>query len=144
MSSREVGPASHYDFEVYVPVQITCYTLWQQRGPCEAVNMVLEAQRLLLCDVVVVGKKEAKRSPDRDACFDRVPMPNLLSIPFKKASELDIKQALHDHIRNTDTDAHPDAFKWDITHWATLRAEAVTPSVHVSQLDILLRCCPYF
>jgi programmed cell death 6-interacting protein len=69
-------------------------------------------------------------------------MSNLLSIPFKTPSDLDIKHALSEHIRNTYTDTHPDAFKWDIAHWAGLRASVAAQTVHLNQVDVLLRCRP--
>jgi hypothetical protein len=72
--------------------------------------------------------------------LDHIAMPNLLSIPYKKAQELKIKDALYDYIQKSTTDTHPDAFKWDIKHWTTLRSEATAEGTHLSKVDIFLRC----
>jgi programmed cell death 6-interacting protein len=66
-------------------------------------------------------------------------MPNHLSIPFKQTLGVDIKKAIEEYFDAGHLQAHPDAFAWDIGHWAALRVEASSTSVHQSKIDVLLR-----
>lgn len=61
-------------------------------------------------------------------------MPNLLSIPFRKTYDVPIRQAVRDYIASHHTDVHPDAFRWDIGHWESLRKDGVGGVVHVDRV----------
>lgn len=65
-------------------------------------------------------------------------MPNLLVVPFKQSYKAPIKQALRDYIHSS-TDLHPDAFKWDMHRWDTLREESRGIVPHVDQIDKMIR-----
>ena len=58
----------------------------------------------------------------------------MLSIPFKKTQEIPLRQSIRDYITQHHTDVHPDAFKWDIARWETLRKDAVGGVVHVDRV----------
>lgn len=62
-------------------------------------------------------------------------MPNQLHIPFKQTSLAHIKDAVQSYIEFNHTDAHPDAFKWDISRWEELRRDGVGGYVHVNRVD---------
>ncbi|GBE87997.1 pH-response regulator protein palA/RIM20 [Sparassis crispa] len=61
-------------------------------------------------------------------------MPNQLSIPFKKTYAIELRQAVREHILKHHTDTHPDAFRWDINRWETLRKDGVGGVVHVDRV----------
>ena len=61
-------------------------------------------------------------------------MPNLLTIPFKKTSDVPIKQSVRDYISRYHTDVHPDALKWDVSRWEALRKDGVGGVVHVDRV----------
>jgi hypothetical protein len=63
----------------------------------------------------------------------------MLSIPFMRATKLDIKAAVDQYIQTSQVDEHPDAYKWDTKHWATLRSDATNEGVHISKIDTLMR-----
>ncbi|CAE6500532.1 unnamed protein product [Rhizoctonia solani] len=65
-------------------------------------------------------------------------MPNQLSIPFKPTSPVQIKDAVQSYVEFNHTDAHPDAFKWDISRWEELRKDGVGGYVHVNRVDATL------
>ncbi|KAB5591907.1 PH-response regulator protein PalA/RIM20 [Ceratobasidium theobromae] len=65
-------------------------------------------------------------------------MPNQLAIPFKQAPPAQIKDAVESYIEFNHTDAHPDAFRWDISRWEELRKEGVGGYVHVSRVEAAL------
>jgi programmed cell death 6-interacting protein len=65
-------------------------------------------------------------------------MPNQLHIPFKQTSPAQIKDAVESYIEFNHTDAHPDAFKWDISRWEELRKEGVGGYVHVNRVEAAL------
>ncbi|GJE88739.1 BRO1-domain-containing protein [Phanerochaete sordida] len=65
-------------------------------------------------------------------------MPNLLEIPFKKTQDLPICQTVREYILASHSDVHPDAFKWDINQWETLRKQATARVVHVDRVKVLL------
>ncbi|CAE7067530.1 unnamed protein product [Rhizoctonia solani] len=65
-------------------------------------------------------------------------MPNQLSIPFKQTSPAQIKDAVQSYIEFNHTDAHPDAFKWDVSRWEELRKDGVGGYVHVNRVDATL------
>ncbi|CAE6510041.1 unnamed protein product [Rhizoctonia solani] len=65
-------------------------------------------------------------------------MPNQLSIPFKQTPPAQIKDAVHSYIEFNHTDAHPDAFKWDVSRWEELRKDGVGGYVHVNRVDAAL------
>ncbi|CUA73408.1 pH-response regulator protein palA/RIM20 [Cryptococcus neoformans var, neoformans B-3501A] [Rhizoctonia solani] len=65
-------------------------------------------------------------------------MPNQLAIPFKQTSPAQIKDAVQSYIEFNHTDAHPDAFKWDISRWEELRKDGVGGYVHVNRVDATL------
>ena len=67
-------------------------------------------------------------------------MPNQLFIPFKKSYVIPIREAVRDYILTHHTDTHPDAYRWDVGRWETLRAEAVSSVVHVDRVKALIRC----
>ncbi|KAG9093520.1 pH-response regulator protein palA/rim20 [Ceratobasidium sp. UAMH 11750] len=62
-------------------------------------------------------------------------MPNQLHIPFKATSPAQIREAVESYIEFNHTDAHPDAFKWDIARWSELRKEGVGGYVHVNRVE---------
>ncbi|KAG8743647.1 pH-response regulator protein palA/rim20 [Ceratobasidium sp. 414] len=62
-------------------------------------------------------------------------MPNQLHIPFKPTSPAPIREAVESYIEFNHTDAHPDAFKWDISRWSELRREGVGGYVHVDRVE---------
>ncbi|KAF8604259.1 BRO1-domain-containing protein [Ceratobasidium sp. AG-I] len=62
-------------------------------------------------------------------------MPNQVHIPFKQTSPAQIKDSIQSYIEFNHTDAHPDAFKWDISRWEELRRDGVGGYVHVSRVD---------
>ncbi|KAH9481355.1 pH-response regulator protein palA/RIM20 [Psilocybe cubensis] len=65
-------------------------------------------------------------------------MANLLSIPFKKAYPIEIKQATRAYLSNQGG-AHPDQFKEDIKSWQDLRRDGVGGVVHENRVgDSLL------
>ncbi|KAF7794805.1 hypothetical protein EIP86_005947 [Pleurotus ostreatoroseus] len=64
-------------------------------------------------------------------------MPNQLFIPFKKTTEVPIRQQAREYIRANHTDTHPDAFKWDYNRWEALRKDATSCTVHVDSLKIV-------
>ncbi|EGN99169.1 hypothetical protein SERLA73DRAFT_90416 [Serpula lacrymans var. lacrymans S7.3] len=61
-------------------------------------------------------------------------MPNQLAIPFKKHFPVSIRQAVRDYIHAHSSD-HPEAFKWDINRWESLRKDGVGGVVHVNRID---------
>ncbi|OBZ72455.1 pH-response regulator protein palA/RIM20 [Grifola frondosa] len=61
-------------------------------------------------------------------------MPNQLSIPSKKTSLIQIRQAVREYILSKHTDTHPDAFRWDIGRWEALRKDAVGGVLHVDRV----------
>lgn len=61
--------------------------------------------------------------------------PNQLEFPFKRTSPALIKAALREYIQTHHTDTHPDAFKWDISRWDTLRKDGVGGHVHESYIQ---------
>lgn len=68
-------------------------------------------------------------------------MTNLLSIPFKKAVDVPIRRAIRDYILAHRPDVHPDAFKWDISCWESLRKRAcIDQSVHADRLESIYQC----
>ena len=70
-------------------------------------------------------------------------MPNQLAIPFKQSYKASIKQAARDYI-HANTDAHPDAFKWDINRWETLREEGRGGLAHVDRINGSIRYVDYY
>lgn len=69
-------------------------------------------------------------------------MPNQLFIPFKKTYVAPIRDAVRNYILANHTDTHPDAYRWDITHWEKLRAEVVSTVVHVDRIGAYVRYEP--
>ncbi|KAH9942761.1 pH-response regulator [Amylocystis lapponica] len=67
-------------------------------------------------------------------------MPNQLSIPFKKTYVIQLRQAVRQYILSNYTDTHPDAFKWDISRWETLRKDGAGGIVHVDRVNNTLEC----
>ncbi|KAI0367789.1 BRO1-domain-containing protein [Pilatotrama ljubarskyi] len=65
-------------------------------------------------------------------------MPNQLSIPFKKTYIIPIRQAVREYIHSRYSDTHPDAFRWDISHWEKLRAEATSGGVHIDRVNAMI------
>ncbi|KAI0264511.1 BRO1-domain-containing protein [Gloeopeniophorella convolvens] len=65
-------------------------------------------------------------------------MTNQLSVPFKRTYAIPLKEALYSHLQSKHSNAHPEAFKWDIGRWEELRKAAVNVSVHVDQVDAIL------
>ncbi|KAL1722637.1 BRO1-like domain-containing protein [Schizophyllum commune] len=65
-------------------------------------------------------------------------MSNLVSIPFKKTYEANVKDAvrlyIHDH-----TGSHPDALRHDIAEWEKLRRAAIGTSVHANRAKDITR-----
>lgn len=69
-------------------------------------------------------------------------MPNLLAIPFKQSYKAPVKQAARDYIF-ANTDAHPDAFKWDIDRWETVRDEGRGGVAHVDRIHAAIMYVPF-
>lgn len=67
-------------------------------------------------------------------------MSNQVSIPAKKAYPARLREASRSYLQENHPDTHPDAFKWDISHWEELRNDAMDGVVHVSKTDALLKC----
>jgi programmed cell death 6-interacting protein len=65
-------------------------------------------------------------------------MPNQLIIPFKQSYKAPVKQAARDYIQ-ANTDTHPDAFKWDINRWETLREEGRGGVAHIDRINSSIR-----
>ncbi|KAI0833513.1 BRO1-domain-containing protein [Trametes gibbosa] len=65
-------------------------------------------------------------------------MPNQLSIPFKKTYIVPIRQAVRDYILAHHSGTHPDAYRWDISQWEKLRADATSGTVHVDRVGAFL------
>jgi programmed cell death 6-interacting protein len=65
-------------------------------------------------------------------------MPNQLFIPFKKTYDVEIKTAVSDFLQQY-TDSHPNAFRWDINRWRTLRDSGTGGAVHVDRIASTLR-----
>ncbi|KAH7927929.1 pH-response regulator [Leucogyrophana mollusca] len=61
-------------------------------------------------------------------------MPNQLAVPFKKTYAASVRQAARDYIL-AHTEDHPDAFKWDIDLWESLRTSGTGGIVHVEQIN---------
>lgn len=61
-------------------------------------------------------------------------MPNQLSIPFKKTAEIPIRAATRKYVSERYNDTHPDALKWDVGQWETLRRDGVGGHVHVDRV----------
>ncbi|GJJ08702.1 hypothetical protein Clacol_002921 [Clathrus columnatus] len=59
-------------------------------------------------------------------------MSNLLTLPFKSTEAISLKNAVKSYIQREHTETHPDAFKWDINKWESLRKDATTNTVHIS------------
>lgn len=70
-------------------------------------------------------------------------MPNQLFLPFKVTWDIDIKSAVCAYLQDQ-TDAHPDAFKWDIGRWKALRKEGVGGVVRTDRIPPTLKCFPQF
>lgn len=66
-------------------------------------------------------------------------MPNQLSVPFKKTYAVPLREAVREYILTHYTDTHPDAYRWDISHWEKLRAELVSNTVHIDRANSLIR-----
>lgn len=65
-------------------------------------------------------------------------MPNQLSIPFKQSYKAPVKQATRDYI-HAKTDTHPDAYKWDLNRWETLRETGRGGLAHVDRIHASIR-----
>ncbi|KAH9838254.1 BRO1-domain-containing protein [Rhodofomes roseus] len=61
-------------------------------------------------------------------------MPNQVSVPFKKTYTVEIRRAVREYIFKNHTDTHPDAFRWDISRWESLRKDGVGGVVHVDRV----------
>ena len=74
-------------------------------------------------------------------------MSNLLPVPFKRPSPVDIRDPVRNYIL-FHAGVHPDEFKPDITRWQALRNDAVASAVHVNSVDPILlsvsRCTHHF
>lgn len=64
-------------------------------------------------------------------------MSNLLAVPFKHSSAIDIKDPVKNYIQNN-SGTHPDEFKSDIARWQTFRRDALGTAVHVNAVDPIL------
>lgn len=67
-------------------------------------------------------------------------MPNQLYVPFKRTWDVPLRQAAREYILKKYTDTHPDAFRWDITRWETLRKDGAGGIVHIDRVQASLRC----
>jgi len=65
-------------------------------------------------------------------------MTNLLTLPFKTTSAIPIRASVHQHIQAAHTETHPDAFKWDISRWESMRKEAIMNIVHVNTAEKMI------
>ncbi|TCD68499.1 pH-response regulator protein palA/rim20 [Steccherinum ochraceum] len=61
-------------------------------------------------------------------------MPNQLSIPFKKTTDIAVRASIRKYISERHNDTHPDALKWDISLWESLRKDGVGGQVHVDRV----------
>jgi hypothetical protein len=68
-------------------------------------------------------------------------MSNLLVIPFKRSSAIDIRDPVRNYIQNN-TGTHPDEFKLDIARWLALRKDALGTAIHVNAVDPILLSVP--
>lgn len=66
-------------------------------------------------------------------------MSNLLSIPFKKTYELPVRERVRDYLLAHHPDTHPNAFKWDVDRWESLRKLGVGGVVHNDRVQSALR-----
>lgn len=66
-------------------------------------------------------------------------MPNQLTIPFKKTYVVPIRDAVRQYILSSYRDTHPDAYRWDIAHWETLRKDGTGGTVHVDRVQTTIR-----
>ncbi|KAF9820903.1 hypothetical protein IEO21_01130 [Rhodonia placenta] len=66
-------------------------------------------------------------------------MPNQLYVPFKRTWDVPLRQAAREYILKKYTDTHPDAFRWDITRWETLRKDGAGGIVHIDRVQASLR-----
>lgn len=66
-------------------------------------------------------------------------MPNQLSTPFKKTYVVPLREAVREYILSHYTDTHPDAYRWDVSQWEKLRAEAVSTTIHIDRVKALIR-----
>ncbi|KAH8092591.1 pH-response regulator [Cristinia sonorae] len=64
-------------------------------------------------------------------------MPNQLSIPFKRTTDIPIRAAARKYISDKYNDTHPDALKWDVSQWEDLRKDAVGGTVHADRVKAL-------
>ncbi|KAF8589825.1 pH-response regulator [Ramaria rubella] len=62
-------------------------------------------------------------------------MPNQLTLSFKSTSTVPLRSALREYIQTAHTETHPDAFKWDINQWESMRKEATSNVVHVGTTE---------
>ena len=67
------------------------------------------------------------------------PMPNQLSVPFKRTYAIPLREAVREYISSHYTDTHPDAYRWDIAQWEKLRAGIISGVVHVDRVNVFLR-----
>lgn len=63
---------------------------------------------------------------------------NILSIPAKRSTAADIRDALTRYIHEKHPETHPDAYSWDIDTWSALRIKAITEDTHESHIQDLL------
>ena len=61
-------------------------------------------------------------------------MPNQLSLPFKKTTDIPIRAVARSYISEKYDNTHPDALKWDISRWESLRREGVGGVLHVDRV----------
>jgi programmed cell death 6-interacting protein len=68
-------------------------------------------------------------------------MANHISIPFKRTSILNVRQATRDYLQSHREDTHPNAWKDDVTRWESFRTAALLDErTHVDRVEALLKC----
>jgi programmed cell death 6-interacting protein len=66
-------------------------------------------------------------------------MSNQLAIPLKKTWPLELRPAVRAYISANHPETHPDAFKWDIDRWESLRSETTSSAVHVEKINAYIQ-----
>lgn len=67
-------------------------------------------------------------------------MSNLLVFPFKKTFVIPVAQTARKYIQDNLPDSNPDAFKWDLKEWETLRKRTLSDVIHVDLIQHFLEC----
>jgi len=66
-------------------------------------------------------------------------MSNQLVIPFKRATDPPIGEAVREYLAKYHPEVLPDDFLWDIAHWESLRTQISSDTVHATIVDTTLK-----